>query len=175
MFVGDDGMCDEERGRQLVQRSLSFGDEESIPSESLPFDSLSAARAAAEAMIGEKVNELEAAARKSLAERLGRERGRLAVYYDYRVQAGKERLEATLATVERLRQSADEGERRILPVWEARLHDDEERIGALEGERHRRLEELDRKEGLAADYELVQVVRVEVTPAVSSTIGAVAG
>ncbi len=161
LFVRDDGNVDEDEGWALVRRTLTFGDEDSISSGDLNVGSLEVARSLAETHIGLRLAELEAEARESLAVRSERERSRMTIYYEYRLQAANDRLTSTAVTVSRLRASTDEGERRILPVWEARFEEDTIRIAALEDERHRRLEELDRKAGLAADYELLQVVRVE--------------
>lgn len=163
VLVRDGGEVDEVAGWALVRRTLTFGDEESIPAEALDLSRLKEARDLAEIHVGSRVAGLELEARQSMEVRIERERARMATYYDYRLQAAKDRLESTGATVTRLRASTDESERRILPVWEARLEQDVGRISSLDDERHRRMAELDRKAALAADYELVQAVRVEVT------------
>jgi ATP-dependent helicase HepA len=162
LFVSDDGDVGEEWGLTLVRRTLAFGDEESIPSSELDTDSLEEAKSAAEAFVSRRVAELEADARASMQARIERERERMTTYYTYRLQAARDRLASTEATVVRLRSAEDETERRILPVWVANLEAAKAQITTLEDERHRRLEELDRKAGLAADYELVQAVRVDI-------------
>ena len=164
VLIRDWGEVDEEAGWALVRHALTFGDEESISLEELDLSRLEEARNLAEIHIGHRVSTLELEARKSMRGRIERERARMVTYYEYRLQAAKDRVESTAATVTRFRASTEESERRILPAWEARLEKDVGQISLLDDERHRRLAELDRKASLATDYELVQAVRVEVTP-----------
>ncbi len=169
VFVADDGDISEEAGHALVQRSLSFEDEQSIPESELALESLSSARDAAEQYTAGRARQLEAVSRDQLLPAIERERSKLTAYFEYRERVALDRLEATSATLERLRASSDPGNQRILPVWEARHQSDTRLLKELDDERHRRLGDLDRRASLGSDHELVQVVRVEVMDTAEAT------
>jgi ATP-dependent helicase HepA len=162
LYVSDNGEMSEEVGQALVQRSLAFGDEQSIPDADLPLDSLSSARDGAEQHVAERTRALEEEARARLLPAIERERSKLTTYFEYRERVAYERLNATSATLDRLRSSPEAGDQRILPVWQARYDSDTRLLKELDDERHRRMADLERRAGLGGDHELVQVVRVEV-------------
>lgn len=165
VFVNDLGHVEDEVGAHLVERAVRADEEESIDQSDISHDTLEVAHESAEHHLGTRLIALEKAARERTSERVEVERSRLEAYYEYRIAAAHERRAGTMSTVERLRASDDTGDHKILPVWEARLAEDELRISSLDEERHDRIRKLDLSLELPADYQLLQVVRVEVVGA----------
>lgn len=153
-----------EAGEALIRRATQlprFG-ESAIPAEDIPFDQLDDAEAAAQRFVNQAAAVLEREAQRDAQELVTRERAKLEAYFEYRQQAATDRLAATAATLERLAASVDEGERRIIPVWQANLERDERLLNELAEERVRQLASVDQLVNPVVDCELVSAGRIEV-------------
>ncbi len=71
-------------------------------------------------------------------------------------------MEATLTTLNRLRESGDESQRQILPVWEANLRKAQEISDKLTEERRRRIAEVEKYRYPQVDWALKSLGRIEV-------------
>ena len=71
-------------------------------------------------------------------------------------------MEATLTTLNRLRESGDESQRQILPVWEANLRKAQEISDKLVEERRRRIAEVEKYRYPQVDWALKSLGRIEV-------------
>ena len=164
VFVADDGTASAEIGAALVQRGVLFNrsGESDIPSDEIFVDTLEGAVEAADAHMSCLVDEHQRIAVDEADRRLDRERDRLDAWFDHRERSASDKLTSTLATVERLRASTDEGERRILPVWEKNLEDAQQLSEEVAVERARRIAELEKHRRPSIDHELVSVARIEV-------------
>jgi superfamily II DNA or RNA helicase len=164
IFIGDDRSVSIETGEALIRRSTRFSrdGEAAIPVDEIPFEALEELRDVAERYVNEAAQVLEAEARRDAAARVERERTKLEVYFDYRQRAAADRLAATAGTLQRLHASMDDGERRIIPVWQANLERDEQLVQDLADERARQLADLDKWVHPVVDYELVSAGRIEV-------------
>ena len=164
VFVADDGTASAEIGAALVRRGILFdrSGESDIPSDEIFVDTLETAAEAADQHMNYLVDEFQRIAVDEADRRLDRERDRLDAWFDHRERSVKDKLTSTLATVERLRASTDEGERRILPVWEKNFEDAKQLSEAVSAERSRSVEELEKYRRPSVDHELVSVARIEV-------------
>ena len=109
-----------------------------------------------------RLDELEAKAHRESVSRLGRERTKLASYFDYRQQAAGDRLQSSRNVLAQLEVSDDPDRRRIIPVWRANVTRDERLIGELAAEREAQLAQLDKRAAGSGDLRLVAVARVEI-------------
>ena len=134
--------------------------EAAIPPDEIPFDGLDEIQASAERFVNEAAVVLERDSRQEAEARADRERTKLEAYFDYRQQAATDRLAATAATLDRLESSTDEGERRIVPVWQANLERDERLVQELADERARQLAAVEKLLRPVVDWELVSAGRV---------------
>ena len=101
-------------------------------------------------------------AQSQATERVNREVMRLKAYFGYREIVAKDKVEATKATLDRLRGIDDESQRQILPVWEANLRRDEELPGKLSEERHRRIAEAEKFRHPQVIWALKSLGRIEI-------------
>jgi hypothetical protein len=153
-----------ETGEALIRRAtrLPRGGEAPIPVDEIPFDSLDEAKTAAEQFVNEAAGVLERGSQQEAETRVERERAKLEAYFDYRQQAATDRLAATAATLRRLEASTDEGERRIIPVWQASLERDEGLVQQLANERARQIAAVERLIHPVVEWEFVSAGRIEV-------------
>ena len=167
VFVADDHSVSVEVGEALIRRAtrLPRSGEEPIPPDEIPFDGLDEVQAAAERFVNEAAAVLERESEQEAEVRAERERTKLEAYFDYRQQAATDRLAATAATLQRVQSSTDEGERRIIPVWQANLERDERLVQELADERARQLAAVDKILNPVVDWELVSAGRIEIRPA----------
>jgi len=172
VFVSDDHAVSIETGEALIARSTLIPREEAIPPDEIPFDGLEDVQAVAERFVNEAAEMLEREAQSDAEARSERERAKLEAYFDYRQQAATDRLAATAATLQRLEASAEEGDKKILPVWQANLERDERLVQDLADERARQLAALDQLLHPVVDWELVSAGRVEVAAAPAVADGA---
>ncbi len=167
VFVADDQTVSLEIGEALIRRAsrLPRDGEAAIPREEIPFDSVDDAQGVAERFVNNAAAVLERDSQQQAETRADRERAKLKAYFDYRQQAATDRLAATAATLQRLEASADEGERRIIPVWHANLERDERLVQELADERARQLTTIDKLLHPVVDWELASAGRIEVVAA----------
>ena len=87
---------------------------------------------------------------------------RLGDFYDYKELAAKDKVEATRTTLARIQESGTEGQRQILPAWEANLRRDEGISANLAEERRRRLKEAEQHRYPQVSWALKSLGRIEV-------------
>ena len=161
MFISDEGDLSEEIGRRLVQRACRFDKEESIDPYRIP-DNLDYIESQAIRYANSRQQSLKDEAEGQAAGRIERDISRLQAFYDYREQAARDKMESTEATLRRIRQSLSEGQRQILPVWEANLRRDERIAANLAEERRRRIEEVESHRYPQVSWGLRSLGRIEV-------------
>ena len=88
--------------------------------------------------------------------------GRRGDFYDYKELAAKDKVEATRTTLARIQESGTEGQRQILPAWEANLRRDEGISANLAEERRRRLKEAEQHRYPQVSWALKSLGRIEV-------------
>lgn len=164
-FVSDDGTCDGDLGREVVNRCSQFPDDRGISSSDFDPSGLESALAIAESAAYGHLDRLEASAQQDSANRLDREREKLANYFDYRGQAARDRLAASQGVLADLERSEQPETRRIIPVWRANVMRDERLIDELKQDRERRLSELTHQAQGKGDLRLVALARVEIAGA----------
>ena len=162
VFVSDSGEVDLEIGRLIVQRAFQFDkDEENIDPAEIP-NNLDDAHRLVEQFASEESERMQQQAQSEASERTSREVTRLGAMFDYRERVASDKAEATQATLEQLRNSDDEVQRRILPVWEANLRRANEILDNLAEERDRRIDEIEQYRYPQVDWALKSVGRIEV-------------
>ena len=168
VFINDSGEIDEELGHQLIQRSCRFDNEEHIDANAIP-DNLGHIEPLASAFANNRQQTLKHEAESQAADRIEREISRLEAFYDYKEQAARDKVAATRATLNRLRESTSEAQRQIIPVWEANLRRDEEISDSLAAERQRRITEAAQHRYPQVSWALKSLGRIEVIAAPSNT------
>ena len=138
MFVSDANGIVEDMGRLLVERARRFDAEGSIDPQTIP-DNLNHAERLANDFISDKRREIQIEAESQAVERVDGETARLNAFYDYKERAAQDKVEAARATLNRIRESGDPSQQRILPVWEATLRTDEAAAAQLSRDRSRRI------------------------------------
>ena len=161
VFISDAGEVNEEIGRLLVQRAYRFDKEESIVWEQIP-SNLDQIEPQASNFASAKQQALQHEAEAQAAGRIEREISRLGDFYDYKELAAKDKVEATRTTLARIQESGTEGQRQILPAWEANLRRDEGISVNLAEERRRRLEEAEQHRYPQVSWALKSLGRIEV-------------
>lgn len=166
VFVTDDGTVCAEIGDAIVQRGTWFyrWDEADIPMEEIPAHAIDRAAEVAETYVGRLAEKRQRGITESADKRVDRERERIEAWFDHRQRAAADKLTSTAATLERLRASTDEGERRILPVWEKNFEDARDIVQTLTLERSLRLEDIEKHRRPIIDHQLVAVARIEIRP-----------
>ena len=162
VFVGDDGTVDLEKGHKLVMRAFRFDSvEEDISPSEIP-NNLEMVGPIADQCARARREVVQQKAESRAAGRIDRELSRLAEWFDYRERAARDRVEATQSTLDRIRESDDESQRQILPVWEANLRRDTEVLDNLAPERGRRIAELEKHRHPQVTWALKSLGRIEV-------------
>ena len=139
VFVSDEGQVDLDMGRKLVKHAFHFDDDErEIEASEIPYN-LDSLEPLANRTAATKREELQAQAEGRAAARVEREVSRLDQWFDYRERVAKDKVEATRAILESIRESGDESQRQIIPAWEANLRRDEDLLENLGPERNRRM------------------------------------
>ena len=162
VFVSDDGSVDVETGHSLVRRAFHFDDDErEIEGSSIP-DNLDTLAHIANRVADGKRAELQEQAQLDAASRVERELSRLGEWFDYRERVAEDKVETTRVTLNRIRESGDEAQRQILPVWEANLRRDEELLANLAPERSRRLADVEKHRYPNVSWSLKALGRIEV-------------
>ena len=162
VFVTDDGRADTTIGHSLVKRAFHFDDDErEIEASEIP-DNLEAIAPIANRIADDKRAELQEQVEKQSVTRIERELSRLGEWFDYRERVARDRVEATRATLNRIRERGDESQRLILPVWEANLGRDTELLNNLAPERSRRLADVEKHRFPQISWALKALGRIEV-------------
>ncbi len=166
VFVGANGSSDPALAHWLLDRTMAgrreeFGEPPPLPVREEAFDD-AAALAESEAVdrLLERQSNMEATNLRLLdEERTKRER-----FYDYRTQAAADKLEANRLILERIRSSPEDADRRILPVWEKNAESAERMVESIERERSARLAELEARDHVTAQHELITASYVVIEP-----------
>ena len=161
VFISDAGEVSEKMGRLLVQRAYRFDSEESIEWAQIP-SNLDQIEPLASSFASGRQQALQVEAEAEAAGRIEREVSRLADFYDYKEMAARDKVEATRATLARIQESGTEGQRQILPAWEANLRRDEGISANLAEERRRRIEEAEQHRYPQVSWALKSLGRIEV-------------
>ena len=161
VFVSDANGIVEDMGRLLVERACRLDYEESVDAGLIP-DNLDSAERLATDFINDRQQELQRDAAVRAAERVGGEVSRLNAFYDYKERAAQDKVEATQATLNRIQESGDANQRRILPVLEANLRSDEAAAAQLSRDRSRRIAEAEANRSPQVAYALRSLGRIEI-------------
>lgn len=164
LFVDLDGNVDRAYGERLVARCAQFrrSGEGDVEQGAIPLETLDDAEAAAERHVDEIVAETTASAGAEADDLVEREVSKLEAWFDHRQKAAADKVSSVRATLERLAQSTDDSQRKIIPVWEANLARAEELLHGLSDERSRRLAAVEKKRNPVVDHRLDVVGWVEV-------------
>ena len=162
IFITDDGRVDTDLGRRIVERAYRFDrNEEEIAREDIP-NNLDEAKGIAGHFAEQQRAEIQNSAEAQAAERYNREISRLETRFGYRRRAVNDRIAATQATLERFEASADENERRVIPIWQGNLQNDRELPGKLDEEQRRMVAEAETYRHPQVDSALKSLGRIEV-------------
>ena len=165
VFVSDDGEVDLSIGHKLVKHAFHFDDDErEIDVSEIPhnFEEL---EPLANRIADVKREELQEQAEGQAATRVEREVSRLNQWFDYRERVAKDKVDATQAILESIRESSDESQRQIIPAWEANLRRDEELLDNLAPERSRRIVDVQKHRYPQVSWALKSLGRIEVVDA----------
>lgn len=162
VFVSDAGEVDLDLGRRLVERACRFDEaEEEIDPSHIP-NNLSAIAPLASEEAAKERESLQQQVQSQATTRVDREVARLNAYFDYREMTARDKVAETRATLNRIRESADENQRRILPVWEENLRRDEELPPKLAEDRQRRIADVEKYRHPQVAWALKSLGRIEV-------------
>ena len=162
VFVSDDGKVGLKMGHSLVRRAYRFdSDEMDIEHSGIP-DNLERIAPISDQLANARREEVQQHAESQAAERIDREVSRLTEWFDYRERIARDRVEATQDILNRIRESGDESQRQILPVWEANLRRDTEVLHTLAPERSRRIAEAEKHRHPQVAWTLKSLGRIEV-------------
>jgi superfamily II DNA or RNA helicase len=166
IFIRQDGATDPTLANWLLDRAMTgrreeFGEDPPLPERGTRFDAaVAVAEDEAVSRLLERQSDLEATNLRRLDdERLKRER-----FYDYRSQAAADKLAANERIFDRIRSSPEEADRRILPVWEKNVESARRIVDSVEQERRERLGELDGRDQVTAQHELLTASYVVIEP-----------
>ena len=161
VFVSDAGEISTEIGHKLVQRACRFDKEKWIDLNRIP-DNLDQISPIASEFANRRQQAIQSDAAAQASGRSGREISRLEEFYDYKEQAAGDKVTATRATIQRIRESGSQSQQQILPVWEANLRRDEAIVANLADERRRRIGEIEAHRSPQVSWTLKSMGRIEV-------------
>ena len=166
VFVTDDGAVHTDIGAALVERGALFrrSGESDIAGDEIPVDAIEDPVAAAAAYMGCLADERQGIVVGEADRRVDRERDRLEAWFNHRERAATDKLASTQGTLERLRASVEEGDRRILPVWEKNLEVAQQIVDELADDYVRQMTDLDKHRHPIVDHQLVSVARIDICP-----------
>ena len=162
VFVSDDGKVDLEMGHSLVRRAYRFYSDERDIEHSEISDNIERIAPIADQFANTRREAVQQQAETQASERIDREVSRLTEWFDYRERAAGDRVEATRDILNRIRESGDESQRQILPVWEANLRRDTEVLHNLAPERSSRIAEAEKHRHPQVAWALRSLGRIEV-------------
>lgn len=167
VFIRDDGREDVEGAQVLlavaarVRREDAFGPGVSLPARDGTFD---AAATEAEDLAFERMITVKDELEPLNRERTAREREKLEGFYEYKRAAAARKLEDTRRVFERVSSSDDADVMRIIPVWARNLERATKDAETIEGDRDRRLKDIDGRATMAARTSRLAVSYVVVEP-----------
>ncbi len=160
IFVDDSGEIDKETGEALVARATRFDAEQTL-NAGQTLGSLAEAMAIAEEHAGQYRDDIQANAQARAQERFDLEISRIEAVYEYRNQVHVRKIADLEQRVQGI-EALTEEQRRILPVWQARLRDARSAQMADEREKQDRLEELNRYRNPQVSWKLTAIGRIVV-------------
>ena len=161
VFVSDAGEISTEIGQSLVQRAGRLDKEAWVDANRIP-DNLDRIGPIADGFANQRQQAIQSEAVAQAAERSSREISRWSEFYDYKERAAGDKVAATRATLQRIRESGSQSQRQILPVWEANLRRDEGVLANLAEERRRRIGEIEEHRSPQVSWALKSLGRIEV-------------
>ena len=166
IFVGDDGACDLDLGAALLLRSraLHGGEQPTNPGFTPQIESLRTAHAASERVIAEQRDSLYEELRTQSLERRETDVGRIERFYGNRAAAAQRRFDGDRRTLQRLQASADENDRRVIPIWEENVRRSEAALAEVGRNKQRELQDLNRGLNPDVDYSLLCLARIIAVP-----------
>ncbi len=162
VFVDDSGEADTQIGKALVARATRFENERALDGGQ-DIGTLHSAMAVAEEHAGRHRDVIQADAQARAQERFDLEISRIDAVYEYRKQVHVRKISDLEQRVQGI-ESLTEEQRRILPVWQARLRGAQNAQLADERERQDRLEELNRYRNPQVSWKLTAIGRVRIMP-----------
>ncbi len=160
VFVDDSGRVDMDVGRQLLELSRRFLNEE--PRSIVDSAGLDEAERAAEAAIGQMRDQLIAEKRQAAEDRYEVERDRIERLFAHRTQSAEDRVRSCDQTLSQLQTSSDPLQRQAIPLWEANAERARAESREIGRDRARSLQDLASRRNPEADYRLLCIARIEV-------------
>ena len=161
VFVSDSNGIVENMGELLVERACRLDAEKGVDSGLIP-DNLAAAEQLASNFIANKQRELQREEQTLAAERVDGEVARLNAFYDQKEREAQDKMDATRATLNRIRESGDERQKQILPALEANLRNAQGVSKLRSEDRKRRIAEAEAGRNPSVDYALKALGRIEI-------------
>ncbi|MCY3569387.1 MAG: hypothetical protein OXH38_12210, partial [Chloroflexi bacterium] len=165
VFVDDDGRVDLELGRQLVKRSRELDHREEphrdvnqILQTALP--TLPAAIAAARKTIDGERDQEWAELSQAAEARHSTEVERVTSLYSYKREGAQSRHNADQRTLARLRSSTDEGDRRVIPIWEENVRRSQAVLQQLDADEEKERQQVNAQLNPDVSYSLLNVARI---------------
>jgi SNF2 family DNA or RNA helicase len=155
IFVDRSGQSRPEVAVWLLERASQVPREDPPDGALPPIDGLDTALVVADRIASSRLFERQAELADQNRARLEQERAKLVRYYEYRQRSASAKVISTDRTVERLRASENPDEIRIMPVWVKNLEIAQRTANALAAERERRLRELDARDQVAAQQQMM--------------------
>ena len=163
VFVERSGTPRPDLGAWLFERATQLVREDPPAELRPPVDGFDTALATADRIAATRLFERQAELAVVNRQRLEQERTKLSRYYEYRERSASSKLASTARTVERLRSSDNSDEHRILPVWLKNLQTAARTVEVLAADRERRLRELDNRDQVAIQQQMMTGAYVVIT------------
>ncbi len=144
-----------------MQRACRFDKEEVVEINQIP-DNLAQIEPLASGFVNERLQAIQREAEHQAHERSSREISRLKEFYDYKERAAGDKVAATQAIINRIRESGCQSQQQILPALEANLRRDEGVVTSLAEERRRRIEEVEQHRHPQVSWALKSLGRIEI-------------
>ena len=155
VFVDRSGQSRPEIAAWLLDRSSQLTREDPPPDAVIPTDGLETALSAADRDASGRLFQRQAELSEQNRARLEQERSKLIRYYEYRQRSASAKVASTQRTLERLQASENADEIKILPVWLKNLEISQRTADALATDRERRLRELDARDQVAVQQQMM--------------------
>jgi SNF2 family DNA or RNA helicase len=165
MYVPDGEPVDLEAGARLLRLSREFRAEDGVGPPSL--EQLDAAFASAQEAAAQRQDEELSLAQGEAAARLAIEEERTRALFDTRAQAAQDRIDSCRATLERLLGAEDRRQRQAIPLWEANLARAESELELIDKDRRWAMTEISKQSQPSAEFELLNIARIELVVAQS--------
>ncbi len=162
VFVSDSGEIDLQTGHHLLRRAFRFDSTETeINRDEIP-NNLNESYSRADGFANAERERIQRKAQQEATERADREVSRIEKLFDYKERGASDKVKAARTTLNCLRESGDESQRQILPVWEANLRRAEELSAKLAEDRCRQIAEVEKYRHPQVDWALKSLGRIEV-------------